>query len=101
MMRRLLEILIIEAFEARRIDATIKDPVTGDFFMLGGLIDAAVSEGSWNLGRATKRALPRLKALGDTSAHARRYNARSDDVDRLRDGFRLACEELLYLAGLK
>jgi len=101
MMRRLLETLIIETFEARGIAATIKDQQTGDFIALGGLIDATLRESSWNLGRTTKKALPKLKKLGDLSAHSRRYNARQDDIGRIREDFRLVCEELLYLANLR
>lgn len=101
MMRRLLETLIIEAFEACGRAERIKHPQSGDFVPLGDLVDSTLRESSWNLCRGTKRALPELKTLGDTAAHARRYNARQDDIDRVRDGFRLVCEELSYVAQLR
>lgn len=101
MMRRILETLLIEAFEAFGIADAVKHPQTGSFMMLGDLIGVATREQAWNLGRGTRKALPKLKNLGDMSAHGRRYNARQDDIDRVRDDFRLVCEELLYLARLR
>jgi hypothetical protein len=101
MMRRILETLIIEAFEKHMLDATIKDPRSGDFLFLRDLIDRTVSEPSWNIGRNAKQALPKLKQLGDQSAHSRRYNAHREDIDKLAGDFRTVCQELLYLAQLK
>lgn len=101
MMRRLLETLIIECFEAHGIAAKIKNPKSGDFLYLADLISCLLSEPTWNLGRNTKCALPRLKAIGDQSAHSRRYNAHREDIDKLISDFRTTCQELLYLAKLK
>ena len=78
----------------------IKDPRTGDFLFLAELIDKMLQETAWNLGRNTKKALPKLKAIGDQSAHNRRYNAHREDIDKLSTDFRNVCQELLYLAGL-
>lgn len=100
MMRRLLETLIIEAFESHKIDANIKN-AAGDFLFLKDLIDRLAQETSWNLSRNTKQALPKLKLLGDQSAHGRRYNAHREDIDKLSVDFRTVCQELLYLAKLK
>ena len=100
MMRRLLETLIIESFESHGIAAKIKD-AHGDFLMLSDLIKKTLSETSWNLGRNTRKALPKLKVIGDMSAHSRRYNAHREDIERLNTDFRVVCEELLYLADLK
>jgi hypothetical protein len=100
MMRRLLETLIIEVFEHHKIDSKVKNS-TGEFFFLRDLIDACVKEASWNLSRNTKQALPKLKLLGDQSAHSRRYNAHREDIDKITHDFRSTCQELLYLAGLK
>lgn len=101
MMRRMIETLIIECFEKYKIDSKIKDPKTGDFFFLKDLIDKALQETTWNLGRNTKKALPKLKGIGDQSAHDRRYNAHREDIDKLSTEFRNVCQELIYLAGLK
>jgi hypothetical protein len=101
MMRRLMETLIIECFEKHKLDSRAKNPVTGDFLYLGELVDKMIQEKSWNLGRNTKRALPKLKDIGDKSAHSRRYNANREDIDKVSGDFRDVCQELLYLAGLK
>ncbi len=101
MMRRLIETLIIECFEKYGIADRIKDSKTPEFLFLADLIDKVVQEPSWNLGRGTRQALPRLKKVGDQSAHSRRYNAHREDIDRVSYDFRIACEELIYVAGLK
>ena len=100
MLRRLLETLIIEAFEHKQIADKIKNSA-GDFFYLRDLIDRCLSEPSWNLSRNCKQALPRLKDMGDKSAHSRRYNAHRGDIDPLLVDIRLVVQEFLYLAGLK
>jgi hypothetical protein len=100
MLRRLLETLIIETFEAHSIGHKIKNP-QGDFFYLRDLIDKTVAETTWNLGRNTKSALPRLKDLGDKSAHTRRYIAVRDDLEKVQSDVRLVVQELLSIAGLK
>lgn len=100
MMRRMLETLIIEAFEQNKLDARIKNSA-GEFYFLRDLIDSCLNETSWNLSRNTKQALPKLKILGDQSAHSRRYNAHREDIDKITHDFRSACQELLYLARLK
>jgi hypothetical protein len=100
MIRRLLETLLIECFEQNNLASKVKTS-SGDFLYLGGLIDAALSETSWNLGRNTRRILPKLKGIGDQSAHSRRFTARRSDIDKVKDDLRIAVEELLFLGGLK
>jgi hypothetical protein len=100
MVRRLMETLIIEAFEHHAIAHKIQDP-NGDFRPLGDLIDLALAEPTWNLARNTKKGLPRLKSVGDLSAHSRRFLAHRQDIDKLGDDLRVVVQELVYLAGLK
>ena len=100
MMRRLVETLIIECFEKHKISNKIKGS-SGDFLYLGDLIDKLMSEPTWNLGRNTRQSLPKLKKIGDKSAHSRRFNARRWDVDKVVEDLRVVAEELVYLAGLK
>jgi hypothetical protein len=100
MMRRLIETLIIEAFEHHGIAHKIKNPV-GDFLHLADLVAATLSESTWNLGRNAKKALPKLKEIGDQSAHSRRFVARREDIDKVQGDFRTVIQELVYLAGLK
>jgi hypothetical protein len=99
MMRRLLEISLIEAFEAKGIAAKIKDSA-GDYLQLSGLISCALQENSWTLSRNCKKELPLLRDAGHNSAHGRYYHARREDLERLRPGCRIVIEEFLHHAGL-
>lgn len=100
MVRRLVETLIIEAFEAHKIESKIKD-MNGDYLMLRDLIDRTTAEPSWTLGRNAKKVLHKLKDVGDKSAHSRRYIAHREDLDGLLTDVRVVIQELLYLAKLK
>jgi hypothetical protein len=100
MIRRFVETLIIECFEEHGIADKIKTP-NGDFLFLGDLIDRMLSEKTWNLGRSAKTALPKLKSIGDKSAHSRRFIAQKWDVERVVDDLRVVTQELIILSGLK
>jgi hypothetical protein len=100
MMRRLVEVLIIESFEAHGIGGRIKGP-SGDWLFLDDLIAKTIDEKTWNLGRKAKSGLTKLKSLGDQSAHGRRYNAQRSYVDDVIIDMRTIAEELLYLSGLR
>lgn len=100
MIRRLVETLIIEAFEAHGFSKKIKNHAD-DFFMLKDLIAKTLNEPSWNLGRSTKRGLSNLKDVGDKSAHNRRFNAHRKDIDDLKSDIRAVAQELIYLSSLK
>ncbi|OIR19851.1 hypothetical protein GALL_07350 [mine drainage metagenome] len=100
MLRRLLETLIIECYEAHGIEKRIKDS-DGNYFFLRDLVDVAIKETSWTLGRNVRSALPKLKDIGDKSAHSRRYNAHREDIDKLSREVRDVIQELLVLAKLK
>lgn len=100
MIRRLIEILIIETYEHEGIEKKIKNS-DGDFLSLDELINRCLLESSWNLSRNTKRGLKNLKVLGDLSAHSRRYNTNRIDIDKITQDLRVIAEELLYLSGLK
>ncbi len=99
MCRRLLETLIIEVYESLGRADDLKDS-DGHFKLFSGLLAILESDPSINLGRESIRGLKNFKKLGDQSAHNRRFNARRDDIVRIRDGLRLGTEELLNLAGL-
>jgi hypothetical protein len=99
MCRRLLETLIIETYEKAGRASVIKGN-DGHFLMLNGLITAIENDTNISLGRNAMKGLKDFKQLGDLSAHNRRFNARQNDIARVRDGLRVAAEELLHLAGL-
>jgi len=100
MCRRLLETLIIETYERSGRATEIKGS-DDQFMMLNGLITFVETDSSIHLGRNAAKGLKDFKQLGDLSAHNRRFNARRNDIDRVRDGLRVASEELLHLAGLR
>lgn len=100
MIRRFVETLIVELYEAKSKAAQIQDG-NGDFFMLQVLIDRTLADSDWNLSRETKRTLPLIKKLGDRSAHNRRYVATKNDVDTIIPGLRVVADDLLHLAGIK
>lgn len=99
MLRRLIETLIIETFEGNGIAPKIQK--NGDYLYLKDLISATLAEPTWNLGRSTKKSLPKLKDIGDQSAHSRRFNANRQDIEDLIPDIRTVIQELIYLAKLK
>ena len=98
--RRLIETLIIEAYEKHSIASKIQNS-QGDFMYLRDLITQCLTEPSWNLSRNCKQALPKLKDIGDKSAHSRRFIAQRGDIDPLLADIRVVVQEFLFLAGLK
>lgn len=98
MCRRLLETLIIEVYEKLGRTSDIKGR-DGHFLMYNGLIAFIESDLNVHLGRNAIKGLKDHKALGDQSAHNRRFLAHQDDIDRARDGLRVAAQELLHLSG--
>lgn len=100
MCRRLLETLIIEAYESKGRAEELKDQ-SGHFPMFSGLLAFLEADSSIHVGRSALQAMKDFKALGDLSAHNRRYNARKSDIDKVTVGLRVASEELLNIAGFK
>lgn len=100
MIRRLIETLIIECYEAHGIHASIKDQ-SGNYFFLKDLVDRTLAEKTWTLGRTVRAALPKIKEIGDKSAHNRRFNAHREDIDKISKEIRDTIQELLVLAKLK
>jgi hypothetical protein len=99
MMRRLVELVVIEAFEHHSIEAKIKDG-SGNYLHLSDLIDAALREPTFKLSRNAKTALPRLRNVGHRSAHGRHFTAQQSDIENVEDGVRVVVEEFLNYAGL-
>ena len=82
MLRRLMETLIIEAYEHLKREHEIKDG-DGNYFMLKHLVERATGKPPYpglNLGRDAKKNLEEVKALGDKSAHNRRFIANAPDL---------------------
>lgn len=100
MIRKFVELLIIEVYDANGRSNEIKDG-KNQYLMLRDLVVMMASDASWSLGRKTLVALPRLKDVGDLSAHARRYFARKHDIDQIHDDLRIVSDELLHLAKIR
>jgi len=99
MMRRLLEVAIIDAYEEKSISHKVKG-ADGNYLHLTDLIGKALSETAWCLSRNAKKFLPQLRDLGHLSAHGKYFTARARDVEDVRLKFRVVVEELLGHAGL-
>ena len=103
MLRRLIETLIIEAYEYLKREGEIKDS-DGNYFMLKNLVERANGKpphSGLNLGRDAKKNLEDVKALGDKSAHNRRFEAHAADLVSIQNGVRTATQELIQIANLK
>lgn len=105
MLRRLLETLIIEAYEHLKRESEIKDGGgTGNYYMLKDLVDRATGKNAHaglHLGRDAKKTLDEVKALGDKSAHNRRFVACAADMTKLQSGARTTVQELIQIASFE
>jgi hypothetical protein len=102
MLRRLLETLIIEAYEHLDRETEIKDR-GGNYRMLSDLAEHACGENGHkgiNLGRDSKKALKEVRNVGNWSAHARRFLAHAGDLTRFQAGIRVLVQELIQIADL-
>lgn len=103
MLRRLLETLVIEAYEHLDLQDKIQDD-SGNNLMFGKLVDRATGKASHTglkISRNTKNALEAVKALGDRSAHDRRFNACAADLTKIQFDVRSGTQDLIELASLK
>lgn len=93
LIRRLVESLVILAFEANGIAGRIKDG-DGNYFMLKGLIGAAGGSPELKLGRTVREGLPKSKFFGDLGAHNPRTLVRESDLKTAHDLIRVTIEEI-------
>ena len=104
MLRRFIETLIIETYIAKNRESNIKN-ANGDFVGLRQLIDMTCSDTDLNLSRNTKKILPRLKKLGDLSAHNRTFVAKRTYIESLFEDMYLdmqtMIQDFIHEAGFK
>lgn len=103
MLRRLLETLIIEAYEHLQRENEIKSG-QNEYFMLGDLVDRTCGDAGHrglSLSRDSKRALRDARNVGNWSAHARRFIANSGDLTKFQEGIRLLVQDLVQIANLQ
>jgi len=102
MLRRLLETLIIEAYEHLNREIEIKDG-SGNYLMLSDLAERACGKNGHkgiNLGRDSKKALNEARHVGNWSAHAPRFIAHAIDLTKFQAEMRLLVQELIQIADL-
>jgi hypothetical protein len=95
-MRRLAEVLIIDAYTSKGEDHLIRDH-DDNLKMMNGLINALKSGQTFKLSRNSPKYLEDLKTLGDTAAHSRNYITKRKDIDDFAQKFRMLIEELKNL----
>ena len=105
MVRRLLEMLIIECFEQYNISERIKDEKSnGKYVGLDRLIDTFLNETSWYIPRNMRKYLPKLKglkALGDSSAHDRYFTAKRNHLEQQSEAINFTIQGLVQIAKLQ
>ncbi|MET3898330.1 hypothetical protein ABIB57_002279 [Devosia sp. UYZn731] len=95
LMRRLVEVLIIESYERAEIGSAIHG---GDnYLMLSGILNELTSGRNFKLSRNAPRILGRCKDIGDTAAHSRNYLTKKIDIDDFAQDFRRIVEEMKSL----
>jgi hypothetical protein len=100
LMRRLLEVMLIMAYEELKIDAIIRDG-DGSYKQLNNIIDDATTNKTLKLSRNTKDSLDTFRKLGNFSAHKIYYNAKRSYIEPVIIDYRAAIEELMYKASLR
>jgi len=100
MCRRMVESLLISAFDKAGCRAAIEDG-SGNLAGLEEMIGRAKSGKFIKLARRTASLLDKVKEVGDTAAHDRYHITSEQDIAEFRSGFRRVVSELLALAGIK
>lgn len=99
LMRRLLEILLIHAYQHMKREMDIKE--ADGYKKLNTIINQVISDKPFSLSKNTLGVLHTFRELGNFSAHSIQYNARRTDINNVKMAYRVAVEELLYLSNLK
>lgn len=95
-MRRLAEVLVIDAYIAKGQDSLIRDK-DDNLLMMNGLINALKSGRTFKLSRNAPSYLEDLKTLGDNAAHSRNYITKKKDIEDFAQKYRMLTEELRNL----
>ncbi len=100
LMRRLIEILLILAYDHVSKKNEIQD-CDGELKSLNYIINYTVSNQALGLSKGTKDCLDIFRKLGNFAAHRIEYNCRKQELKNVIMEYRVAIEELLYKAGIK
>jgi hypothetical protein len=100
LMRRFLEILLIQAYEKLGIEISIRDSA-GNYMLLEGIVQDAISNSRLGLTRNSRSCLDKFRILGNFSAHKIYYICKKQYIEEVILEYRACIEELLYKSGLK
>ena len=98
MLRRLIEVLIIECFEAYKSQEKIKDKA-GHYLFLKDLIPLFSKEENFIKSRKINKYIQSLKKLGDIGSHGKNL-VQKQDIDQAQENIRFCIQELLSISGL-
>lgn len=94
MMRKLVETLIIECYEKNKLQKDIIGE-DGNYFSLSTLIDKYVNCNIMNASKNLKESFKNIKYFGDLSVHNRKFFAKKDDIDKLKNSLRQSVQEII------
>jgi len=94
MMRKLIETLIIEAYERYSSASEITD-TNGNFYYLSELIPHYLQSNHWTVSRNFEKHIKTIKKFGDLSAHNRRFFAKKTDIDSFKLDLRQCIQEII------
>jgi hypothetical protein len=99
MCRRLLECLLLLAFEKAEKGDVVRDPA-GEYRALADIIGLASSNRHIKLSRGAGTVMGKIEYVGELAAHHPTYITRQKDIDEQRSGFRRVIAELTHLAEI-
>jgi hypothetical protein len=100
MCRRLLECLLLLAFERAAKGQVIRD-ASGEYRSFADIIGLAASNRHLKLARGAGAIMGKIDYVGDLAAHHPTYTTRQKDIDEQRLGFARVIAELVQLAEIK
>jgi hypothetical protein len=100
MCRRLLECLLLLAFERAAKGEIIRD-ASGEYRAIADIIGLASSNRHLKLTRGAGAAMGKIDYVGNLAAHHPTYTTRQKDIDEQRASFQRIIAELAHLAELR
>ena len=98
MLRRLLEILIIDCFDVYDVLDQVRDD-DGNIFSLGKLVETFLAEPNdlWHIERGVSSVIRKLKNVGDSAAHGRYKKTLQQSLDRHKENLEIAIQQLVAI----
>lgn len=100
MMRRLLEELLVLAYQHHGIESEITEN-DGCYYTLDKIIKNIITNSTLSLSANTKQDVSLFNDIGNFSAHKIWYNATKQDIEPHILKYRIIIEELMYKSGVK